>query len=716
MSRAGSLATAMAIYGLAAIVLLYRPRVLDGSVYIGHGTDPSLYVWMFRFLPDAIAHLQNPLVLREAWAPHGLNITEATTTPGLALLAWPLTAAFGPVVSFNIVSISAPALAASSAFLFASAYTARWTAAFVAGWLFGFSTYVFAALLGHLQVALIGFVPLAFLAVTLRAQGRMTSKGYISLLVAALVLQFLTSVETFVTEAIFLTLFTAATDTARSGGLMQLLRLRADNLLLGLIAAYAITAIIVSPMILAFFLDYSRIPHLLQNGPHWSTDLLDFMIPTSVTWLGGHLALPISQHFQGNIVENLGYVGLPLFTIVALACYRLRHVREAASLIRLLVASLLCTLGPRLLVFGHATFGLPWFLIERLPLLPNALPSRLMVFALLAMSGLVALWVEQLERHRTAALAALAFSAVFTLPATLIHPGWWHTRTPTARLFTKGHYRDLIGENDIVLFLPLSFGSNGNAMFWQVETHGYFRMTNGYGNFIPPSLSIWPAARMLNGGPPAPGFSAAFDEFAKAKSIRHVIVTQAQLAVWGKALRAAGWIGRSFGRLTVFDWPKASRATVTVGSPEAASYSFDRLHFRALQDAAACLLRKRAAEINLPTAVRVGCLDPAFRAWKRVPQFGDSQRRYVTNPNQDWMGGLLGRFGDRIVVGLKTTGANAARLAAAVSSRAKRIYYPYYPYGHVYRIGRKPAGFGTLLVIFQPGALTDKSRQSGMGH
>lgn len=60
---------------------------------------------------------------------------------------------------------------------------------------------------------------------------------------------------------------------------------------------------------------------------------------------------------------------------------------------------------------------------------------------------------------------------------------------PHASLFSSGLHKSLIGRGETVLVLPFTV-TDGDAMFWQVETHGYFRMTNGYGNFIPPGLAM----------------------------------------------------------------------------------------------------------------------------------------------------------------------------------------------------------------------------------
>lgn len=693
MRRTAGFGAALLVYAAVAAILLFHRGLLAGTYYLGQGSDPSLYVWMFRFLPDAIAHLHNPIVLTQAWAPYGLNITQSTTTPTLALLAWPLTALLGPVAAFNIISIAAPALAAATAFLFASAYTMRWSVAFVSGWIFGFSSYVFAALLGHLQVDFIAFVPLAFLAVALRAQERLSNPGYILLLVIALVLQFGTALEIFTTEAMFLPFFAVIAQITRPGGRADIFRPNLDNLLFGMMIAYLIALIVISPLLWSFFEAYLHLPQSFQNGGYWSADLLNYVIPTPVTLIGGHAALPLSHRFLGNWSEDLEYIGAPLLILTGIAIWQLRRMPASWSLSGLLLVGFVCTLGPRLRILGHSSIPLPWAIPARLPVFDNIEPARIMVFALLAVAGLIALWIERLQHGRSAALVGVALAALLALPATKTHDRqhWWDSPTPTARLFLTGRYRQLIPRGSTVLFLPFK-SNNGHAMFWQATTPNAFRMTNGYGSMIPPALAIWPAARILEGGLPVTDFPTTFDEFAKAERIETVIVPDKEMPNWDQALRAAGWHGTRVGRLTVFDWSEAARAATKIRSPREASHALDAAHLRALRAAARCLLQHGATTIDPATAVAAHCLAPGFGPTKG------------STPHNSWgrMGGWLGRFNHGIGIGLQTDGVSAARFAAGAGSDATAIYYPY---PHRFRPSQRPVANGEFLEVLTPAAL-----------
>ena len=122
--------------------LLYFGTVGDyGHMYFGYGLDPIQFIWFLNWWPWAIAHGLNPFISYYVWYPHGFNLTWATSMPLAALLMWPLTWLAGAVVSYNVLSLVAPALSAWTGFLLARYLTRDTLASFIGGYLFGFSSY-----------------------------------------------------------------------------------------------------------------------------------------------------------------------------------------------------------------------------------------------------------------------------------------------------------------------------------------------------------------------------------------------------------------------------------------------------------------------------------------------------------------------------------------------------------------------------------------------
>src|SRR5689334_8083361 len=84
----------------SAISIVFFGTSLKGSFstrYIGYWTDPAECIWYLAWWPYAIAHHLNPFICKLVWAPGGVNLTWATSMPGAALLACPLTHFLGAV-------------------------------------------------------------------------------------------------------------------------------------------------------------------------------------------------------------------------------------------------------------------------------------------------------------------------------------------------------------------------------------------------------------------------------------------------------------------------------------------------------------------------------------------------------------------------------------------------------------------------------------------
>src|SRR5207253_473088 len=93
------------------------------------------------------------------------NLAWVTALPGPSLLLAPVTLAFGPIVSSNLLALAAPALAAWAAYLLCHHLTGRFWPSIAGGFVFGFSSYEMAQMRGHLNLLLTFPIPLAVLLV-----------------------------------------------------------------------------------------------------------------------------------------------------------------------------------------------------------------------------------------------------------------------------------------------------------------------------------------------------------------------------------------------------------------------------------------------------------------------------------------------------------------------------------------------------------------------
>jgi hypothetical protein len=154
-------------YTLASVVLIGRfwLRAPTDAVVGSFGADQGFFAWSLVHWVEAIAGQQAPFLTDRIDAPMGFNLAWATTIPGPALLLAPLTQLAGPLASYNLLAIAAPALAAWSAYLLCRHVTRDLLAALIGGWAFGFSSYLLGQTLNHVNLALVWTLPLIVLVV-----------------------------------------------------------------------------------------------------------------------------------------------------------------------------------------------------------------------------------------------------------------------------------------------------------------------------------------------------------------------------------------------------------------------------------------------------------------------------------------------------------------------------------------------------------------------
>ena len=96
-------------------------------------TDVQFYAWALGWWPYAVSHGVNPLFSPQIGAPHGYDLAWASTAPSVDLLMWPVTAAFGVVVSYNVALLLIPPVSGWAAFLAARRLIDRFWPSLLAG-------------------------------------------------------------------------------------------------------------------------------------------------------------------------------------------------------------------------------------------------------------------------------------------------------------------------------------------------------------------------------------------------------------------------------------------------------------------------------------------------------------------------------------------------------------------------------------------------------
>src|SRR5712692_5938134 len=149
---------------LALAVALFANVWRDPAAsWIGDSKDPKLFIWYLGWLPNQLAQLHDPLFTNHLAYPPGVNLMWNTSILFPALVLWPVTATFGPVVAYNVMVTAAVGLSAWFAYLVARRYLANSLLAAVVGLLYGFSPGLLAQATRHPHVMIALFPPIAWL-------------------------------------------------------------------------------------------------------------------------------------------------------------------------------------------------------------------------------------------------------------------------------------------------------------------------------------------------------------------------------------------------------------------------------------------------------------------------------------------------------------------------------------------------------------------------
>ena len=307
--RSTVLYTAIAVAYLGLHVI---PHLGSVCVCMPLGSDPSIFMWSLAWWPHAILHGQNPFLTHAVFAPDRVDIGGATTVPGAALALAPITLLFGPVVSYNLLMLASPVLAAFFAFLLCRYITRSFAGSLVGGYIFGFSAYMFGQLLGHLHLVLIFPIPAA-VHLTLRLiDRRIGERRYIALMALSLV-----GLMLFSTELTLMFVLLGAVALVAAFVLAPAARETLIAVLKPILLAGAVAAVVTSPVI--YYAMKGNVTAGTQGiGDLFGGDALGFLVPTIIIRLGRKLLRAVSAGFTGGDASESGiYIGLLLALIVA---------------------------------------------------------------------------------------------------------------------------------------------------------------------------------------------------------------------------------------------------------------------------------------------------------------------------------------------------------------------------------------------------------------
>ena len=656
-------AAAITIYLGAAYIVVGRGLLGDFTGRIvsnGAGHDPSVLVWCLAWFPHALANHLNPFLSRAVWAPDGLNLAWMPSIPGAAILAWPITRVLGPVASYNLLSFLALPAAALTAFLLCRHLSGGNRASIVGGYVFGFSPYFLGHLQNHLNLILAFPIPLAILLTVLLLEGRLRPRVFAPLMALLLAMQFLFMLELFAT-------LTAV-------GIIALLlgfaigpehwRSAVRGVAAPIAAAYGLMAVLLAPY--WYYLFAFNIPRsAMVSASGVSTDLLNFLIPTDSNWFGVHRTFEaVAARFTFR-PEAGGWIAWPLLVVIALYVRWRWRKPTGKVLITTMALLAIATLGPRLRVGGHVLFGLPWKIVEHIPLMKSALPARLTMYIFLILGVMTAVVLASAQLSSIAKYALAIAIAIFMLP----NPDYrfWTAPIDLPPFFTSQAMPNFLTQDETVVILP--YGDRGNTMLWQAAADFHFRMAGGYtGATMPDAFVQWPAVNAFYWGIDIPHPATQLGAFFAAHDVGAVIVPEGHASQYWPVLAMLNDLclpPTRVGEVVIYQVAADKIAQYRVLEPLELERHYDRDRFDWLMVAADKYLATGApAETLTPSRAAMAGLLP--RSWA------------VDNEVYTKDGLILGPWAnDRIQVGVVGSYAALQPLIADYRIEAAEVYFPF---------------------------------------
>jgi hypothetical protein len=534
---------ALAVYAVASFLFLDHFTSLTKEI-LGFGPDPSIIMWFFEWWPWSLTHHLAPLHTDLVWQPQGLNLAWTTNVPFLSALALPLVLVAGPVLAYNILTLSAPVTAAMAAYFLCLRLTRSPAAALFGGYIFGFSSYEMAETLDHLNLDFTAFVPLLVLVAVLRIQGQLRRTATVLSIGVGVACQFMISTEITATGSFFSALIWAVALVVLPKARAALFRLAADICL-----AAPVTVLLVSPLLWAMI----RGSHDLALPFSWtfqfSNDLTSFVVPTFSSVVGGLFFYGFTQHFSNFVDEQGAYIGLPLLFIIGVFFFKgwkrplVRFLGLAFAII--VVASL----GPQLWIGGHfSRIPLPWYVIAtKLPLFSAVEPDRLVLFMWLIIAIVVSFWLAEPRSKDGVRLSVLWVTLACATIMPVLHPV---EHVPTQALFESKNLQAAIGSGKRILILP--FGIHGSSTYWQAESHFNFVQTGGYLGYPPRENASIPVISQLLTRHYLPTLPSDLEQYCMSVGTQFVVTDKKLDPPLEAALVQLNWPRRQIGDLYVY--------------------------------------------------------------------------------------------------------------------------------------------------------------------
>ncbi|MFE9958888.1 DUF2079 domain-containing protein [Micromonospora sp. NPDC005299] len=574
-NRRADLVLVLAAVALALWVTSGMWRDPNTRTLTVNSSDQALFEWLLAFGGHAVTHGENPFFTHLINVPDGVNLAVNTSITAYAVVFAPLTYLIGPPATFLVIlTLNLAATAVAWYWLLSRHLVASRLAAGVGALFIAYCPAMVSHANAHLNWTAGWLVPLLVWGVLrLRRPGRAVTGGVVLGVLVALAFSIAAEGLFFTALALALFLLVWALHPAR--------RAEARAALPSFLRGLGVTAL-VSGVLLAYplWLHFAGPQRFHGTGFDpliHSEDIAAFgSYPrrSLAGWAG------LGTSLAPNPTEENSFFGIPLL-LLAVACFVLLRRRADRAFRATLTA-----LGVTALIFAVLSWGptakwngrrtdqlLPFGVLDNLPVVNAALPSRLALVVAPVIGLLLAYAVDSLRarppRHRSSELAwALAFAAALLplLPTPLLTS----VREPVPAFITTGAWQRYVSPGGVLTPLPLTVDIYPDGQRWQA-----YALAHRQGEFrIPAGFFLGPGGPDGRGriGPVPRTFNALMDQAGRTGlapiitegSIRE---SRADLRYWG--VEAVVLADRVHGAKFDVDEEAVRRtATALLGAPE----------------------------------------------------------------------------------------------------------------------------------------------------
>jgi hypothetical protein len=297
--------------------------------------------------------------------------------------------------------------------------------------------------------------------------------------------------------------------------------------------AYGIAAVLAVP-----YLAYALTSQPPRPARITGMDLASLVIPRpgrtfGISWLTKAAAGP-------DAISAACYVGIPLLVLAILLAVTSWSSRFVRFLTCMLAFIIVASIGPILRIEGGRDATLPWARLFHAPILRNAYPARLMLFAFLVLAVATALFLAGPARRMVwarwpLAVLVVVFIVLDTVPIKV-------------KFISTQQYRRQLTRGETVVVVS----NVGNAgMLWQAESGFYLRLAGG---FINAGLSHRtdlprPVQDLANA---TPGYVSNFEKYVRRDHVGAILLDANHEPRWVGIFWRMGLHGHRLGDVIVY--------------------------------------------------------------------------------------------------------------------------------------------------------------------